>query len=172
MWYVQWSSGCRTKDSGKESMKTSKDPRHLARYIALQILFEWSTRTDLTTSEELLDQTLQTISENLIEEVPQAKPNLDMARELVLGVTAHKDELDQIIGICAPEWPVDQIAKVDANILRLAIYELLHRNDTPLKVAIDEAVELAKEFGSDASSKFVNGVLGTVVKEHLPSTPD
>jgi N utilization substance protein B len=71
--------------------------------------------------------------------------------------------LDRLIGRYAPEWPVDQIAIVDRNILRMAIYEILHRADTPTKVAINEAVELAKEFGSDSSGRFVNGVLGSLV---------
>jgi N utilization substance protein B len=152
-------------------MKTSKDPRHLARRVALQTLFHWSSRDDLAANDtSLKEQTFQSVLENLTEDLHEAKPNLAMAHELIDGVVDQKAQLDGIIGQCAPEWPVDQIAKVDANILRIAIFELLHRSDTPLKVAIDEAVELAKEFGSDASSKFVNGVLGTVVKEHLPES--
>lgn len=87
----------------------------------------------------------------------------DFARELVEGVNAHQRQLDELIGRYAPEWPVDQIAIVDRNILRMAIYEILLCDDTPVKVAINEAVELAKEFGSDSSGRFVNGVLGSLV---------
>jgi N utilization substance protein B len=78
-------------------------------------------------------------------------------------VGAYKDELDALIGRYAPEWPVEQIALIDRNILRLAIFEILLQDDTPVKVAINEAVELAKEFGSDSSGRFVNGVLGSLV---------
>jgi N utilization substance protein B len=85
------------------------------------------------------------------------------ARQLVQGVGENREALDELIGHYAPEWPVDQIAIVDRNILRIAILELLYYDDTPTKVAINEAVELAKEFGSDSSGRFVNGVLGSLV---------
>jgi N utilization substance protein B len=85
------------------------------------------------------------------------------ARELATGVNEHRPKLDSYIERYAPEWPVDQIAIIDRNILRIAIYEILYHEDTPVKVAINEAVELAKRFGSDSSSRFVNGVLGSLV---------
>lgn len=84
------------------------------------------------------------------------------ARELVAGVLAHRQHLDDVIQEVAPEWPVDQMAIVDRNILRVAAYEILYAEGTPPKVAINEAVELAKTFGSDSSSRFVNGALGTL----------
>jgi len=84
--------------------------------------------------------------------------------EIEKGVKKHKKEIDEIIEKCAPEWPIDKIAKVDLVILRIAVYEILYSEKVPEKVAIDEAVELAKEFGNDTSSKFVNGVLGTVLE--------
>ena len=87
----------------------------------------------------------------------------DFARDLVEGVSTHQQRLDGLVGRYAPEWPVDQIAIIDRNILRMAIFEILMRDDTPVKVAINEAVELAKEFGSDSSGRFVNGVLGSLV---------
>lgn len=83
-------------------------------------------------------------------------------RELVSGVIQNKEKIDQNIRRFAPAWPIEQIPVIDRNILRLAIFELLCDNKAPLKVAINEAVELAKRFGSDSSSKFVNGVLGSV----------
>jgi N utilization substance protein B len=88
-------------------------------------------------------------------------------RHLVERVSEHREALDELIGRYAPEWPVDQIAIVDRNVLRIAILELLYYDDTPTKVAINEAVELAKEFGSDSSGRFVNGVLGSLVAKEL-----
>ena len=87
------------------------------------------------------------------------------ARALVEGVLQHRDELDKVIAHSAPNWPVDQMSKIDKGILRLAIYEILFDNRVPLKAAINEAVELGKRFGSDSSSRFINGVLGTVAAD-------
>jgi N utilization substance protein B len=89
------------------------------------------------------------------------------ARELVQGVREYQERLDELIGRYAPDWPVDQIAIIDRNVLRISIYEILMSDDTPTKVAINEAVELAKKFGSDSSSRFVNGVLGSLVADEL-----
>jgi N utilization substance protein B len=91
-----------------------------------------------------------------------ADPILVYAHELVYGVLAHLDQIDETIQGVAHEWPLAQMARIDKNILRLAIYEILFNNAVPAKVAINEAVELAKLFGSDTSSRFVNGVLGTI----------
>jgi len=85
------------------------------------------------------------------------------ARDLVEGVVRHKTEIDATIQKFAPAWPVDQLAVLDRNILRLAIFEVLHDNNVPVKVAINEAVELAKAFGADSSARFINGVLGSIV---------
>jgi N utilization substance protein B len=87
---------------------------------------------------------------------------VDFAKELVQGVLAHLSAIDGEIEKAAQEWPLQQMAKIDKNILRLAIYEILFNNTVPAKAAINEAVELAKTFGSDTSSRFVNGVLGTI----------
>ncbi|MEJ2208904.1 MAG: transcription antitermination factor NusB [Anaerolineae bacterium] len=127
--------------------------RHRARIAALQALFE----IDCTAHHALV------VVERRLDEAELPQPGVEFVRDLVDGVQAHAEELDQLIGRYAPEWPVDQIAIVDRNILRMAIYEILHRADTPTKVAINEAVELAKEFGSDSSGRFVNGVLGSLV---------
>ena len=87
------------------------------------------------------------------------------ALSLVLGVHSYKSYLDFVVGELAPEWPIDQIAAVDRNVLRIAIYELLFELQTPPKVAINEAVELAKLFGGESSPRFVNGVLGSLVSK-------
>ncbi|MFN2291384.1 MAG: transcription antitermination factor NusB, partial [Anaerolineae bacterium] len=89
--------------------------------------------------------------------------------ELTTRAWLPREDLDRLIGEYAPEWPVDQIAIIDRNILRIAIYEILVGDDTPTKVAINEAVELAKEYGSDSSGRFVNGVLGSLVAKESPA---
>lgn len=127
--------------------------RHQARISALQALFE----VDCTGHVPAL------VIERRLQDVALPDAGASFARDLVEGVSKHRQELDSLVGRYAPEWPVDQIAIIDRNILRLAIYEILMRNDTPVKVAINEAVELAKEFGSDSSGRFVNGVLGSLV---------
>jgi N utilization substance protein B len=85
-------------------------------------------------------------------------------KEMVIGVGSSTHHLDELIASCAPQWPVDQLAVLDRNILRMALWELATSNETPLKVAINEAVELAKRFGSDNSARFINGVLGTLAQ--------
>ncbi|MCA9335083.1 transcription antitermination factor NusB, partial [Candidatus Saccharibacteria bacterium] len=97
----------------------------------------------------------------------------DFVSELVHGVLEKQDDLDNQIRPLAPEWPLEQIARIDRNILRLGLYELLYRGDhVPPKVAINEAVELAKAFGSDNSSKFINGVLGTAFRTLVEAVTD
>ena len=93
----------------------------------------------------------------------------ELTKFIVDGVRSHINEIDKIIEECAPDWPIDKIAKIDLVILRIAIFEALFGKKTPIKVVIDEAVEIAKEFGNDTSHKFVNGVMGTVVEKYLPS---
>jgi N utilization substance protein B len=95
----------------------------------------------------------------------------EFARRLTQGVMEHQAELDGIIAGAAPSWPMDQMAKVDKNVLRLALQELLFETDVPLKAAINEAVELGKRFGSDSSSRFINGVLGAVAARLPPRPP-
>ena len=133
--------------------------RHEARVVALQVLYE----IDCTghSAALVIDQRL--LEANLPESGEQ------FARELALGVEGNQDELDSLIARYAPEWPVNQIAIIDRNVLRLAAFEILIGKDTPIKVAINEAVELAKQFGSDSSGRFVNGVLGTLVAKEAAS---
>ena len=126
--------------------------RHLARTIAFQALCEISaTGHD---PGRALDFRLA--------ESPLSEENADFARDLVDGVVGNQSKIDDHIRRFAPTWPIDQLPVVDRSILRLAIYEVLLDNAVPIKVAINEAVELAKTFGSESSSRFVNGVLGAV----------
>jgi transcription antitermination protein NusB len=127
--------------------------RRKARSTALQVLYE------IDSSEHRPDQVLNA----RLEDEPIGDDNAEeFLRNVVFGVLKHRDRLDLLIHDHAPEWPVDQMAIVDRNILRMAIFELAVRRDTPLKVAINEAVELAKLFGSDSAPRFINGVLGTL----------
>ena len=126
--------------------------RHRARALALQALYEVDSAGHR--AEEVLNRLLT--EERLPEE------NAKFARDLVTGVIKNKKKIDENIQSFAPAWPIEQIPVIDRNILRLAIFEILINNEVPVKVAINEAVELAKTFGADSSSKFVNGVLGSV----------
>jgi N utilization substance protein B len=129
--------------------------RHRARILALQALFE----VDIAhhDPDAVLQQRLAYRS------LPEA--GRDFVRTLVQGVLEHREELDALIQDNAPEWPLDQVAIIDRNILRMAVFEFAIEGNTPVKVAINEAVELAKLFGSDSSGRFVNGVLGTIVSQ-------
>ena len=129
--------------------------RRRARIIALQVLFE------VDTAHHDAEASLQ----GRLEESPLLPVGLDFCRGLLRGVLEHQDVLDAIIQRIAPEWPIKQMAPIDRNILRLAAYEIIYDGTTPPKVAINEAVELAKIFGSDSSSRFVNGVLGTLLAQ-------
>lgn len=120
-------------------MKTPFDPRHQKRRQVVQVLFAWGFK--------------------------DGKIENEMASKVILKL----NKIDNIIGKCAPEWPIDQINRVDLAVLRLAIYEMSIAKIEPPKVVIDEAVELAKEFGSESSPSFVNGVLGAVLKSYEKS---
>jgi len=134
--------------------------RHLARSIAMQTLYEW----DFWGRE---DEKLPAIIEKNIKEFGPGIEGEDFIKRLVEGVAANLEKIDKIIAQAAPEWPLDQITLTDRNILRLGLYELLfgNRQEVPPKVAINEAIELAKGFSGESSGKFVNGVLGTVYRE-------
>jgi N utilization substance protein B len=136
--------------------------RHLCRSLAMQILFELDFHEGVKTSD-YIDDTIKRIA---LEFGPGIE-DLAFTEEIVHGVQTHQDKIDLIIGKAAPDWPLDQIAAVDRNVLRLGLYELIFgdRSDVPAKVAINEAIELAKTFGGESSGRFVNGVLGTVYKE-------
>ncbi len=134
--------------------------RHLSRSIALQSLYEW----DFYGCDNKLLESI--ISHNLENFGPGLESDT-FIRELIKGVLKFKSKIDVIIEKAAPEWPLEQITIIDRNVLRIGIYELLfgNRAEVPPKVAINEAIELAKTFGGDASGKFINGVLGTIYRE-------
>lgn len=141
--------------------------RHLGRIVALQTLYEYEFRvecgdktTDLT---EILERNIARYQETI--------DDTDFIRDIVQGVSKLQAELDDTIQPIAPEWPVAQIARVDRTILRQALYELKYSKEVPPKVVINEAVELAKSFGGENSSKFVNGVLGTAYRQQTGEKP-
>jgi N utilization substance protein B len=133
--------------------------RHLARSIVLQSLYEW----DFSGREKDL---VKIVQRNMDEFGPGINEP-EFVWKIVKGVIEHLPEIDQIISKSAIEWPFDQIALIDRNVLRIGVYELLYtdHNEVPYKVAINEAIELAKNYGGINSGKFINGVLGTVYKQ-------
>lgn len=135
--------------------------RHLGRIVALQTLYEYEFRHE--SGDEAVDAS-EILTRNL-ERYETAIDDTKFVETLVNGVLAEQKAIDEKIQPIAPDWPIEQIARVDRNILRIGVFELLHQAEVvPPKVAINEAVELAKAFGSDNSSKFVNGVLGTAYR--------
>lgn len=139
-------------------MAAEKKPgwRRQARILAFKVLFE----------HDLTGHNPAKALEYRLTEEPLPADAAEFARNLVYGTLAHRAELDEIIKRFAPAWPLEQMNLVDKNILRLALYEVLFENQVPVKAAINEAVELAKLFGTDASPKFINGVLGAVVRTY------
>jgi len=134
--------------------------RHLSRSIAMQSLYEWDFKgMDMKKLNEIVKQN--------IEEFGPGIEETDFVKQIVNGVIENLPKLNKIIEKSAPEWPIDQITVVDRNVLRIGLYELLlgNRKEVPPKVAINEAIELAKTFGGESSGKFINGVLGTVYRE-------
>ena len=141
----------------KSPARKDMDPRRTARTVALQSLFA----TDITGARESSARRAAPDYEWMDEEFD--RPIMELAGRLHQGVCEHCPGLDRLIGRYAPAWPVPQLPIVDRNILRIAIFELLHSPATPRKTAVDEAVEMAKAFGSDSSARFVNGVLGSIM---------
>jgi len=134
--------------------------RHFARSLALQSLYEWDFREGKRTE-------LKKIANRNIQELGASSEDKQFIHKLIEGVLKYKPKIDKIIEKAAPEWPLEQITVVDRNVLRVGLYELLFgdRKQVPPKVAINEAIELAKSYGGESSGKFINGVLGTVYKE-------
>ncbi|MBM3152373.1 MAG: transcription antitermination factor NusB [Chloroflexi bacterium] len=128
--------------------------RTRARSIALQALYE---------IDMVEHPAVQVLAERL-DESPMEPELAEFARQILFGVFPLRSRLDAVIARFAPEWPLDQIAAVDRNILRVALWEFAVAGCTPVKVAINEAVELAKAFGSDSAPRFVNGVLGSLAE--------
>jgi N utilization substance protein B len=137
--------------------------RRHARIVALQTLYE----------SDLAGHVAMEVLQRHVEERHLDEAVTTFAGELVAGVVAHQEEIDARIQEAAPEWPLTQMARIDKNVLRLAIYEILYNNAVPARAAINEAVELAKRFGGDTSSRFVNGALGAIVGHsvELPPSP-
>ncbi|MBL7142076.1 MAG: transcription antitermination factor NusB [Candidatus Pacebacteria bacterium] len=133
--------------------------RHLSRSIAMQSLYEWDFSGRKNDLEKIVEKNIKEFGPGL--------EDLSLVWQIITGVVKHLSKLDKIIEQAAPEWPISQITVVDRNILRMGLFELLYSNkeEVPPKVAINEAIELAKSFGGESSGRFINGVLGTVYKE-------
>jgi N utilization substance protein B len=134
--------------------------RHIARSIVLQSLYEWDFRNEKNLN-------IEKVLEKDINEFGQGINEQEFMKKLAKGVLEHREAIDKIIEKSAPEWPLAQITIVDRNVLRIGIYELLFgdKKEVPPKVAINEAIELAKSYGGESSGRFINGVLGTIYRE-------
>ena len=144
--------GLRTPDSGPVEEEWPADPRRRARWLAVMALYEWDTSGH---------DPLAALAHRL-EDRPDRRAVADQARTLVAGVQEHSAAIGDVLTRAAPVWSVEQMAAVDRNILRVAIFEVLFATRTPVRAAVNEAVELAKTFGGEGSPRFVNGVLGAV----------
>jgi len=131
--------------------------RRRARRITLEILYE----------VDIAEHLAEDVTERRLQEQPMENAGVAFTKKLVYGVIQHKDDMDELIAEYAPEWPLDQMAVIDRNILRIAIFEFLVDTGTPVKVAINEAVELAKLYGADSAPRFINGVLGSLADHTL-----
>lgn len=146
-------------------MKRTTDPRHLARILALQELF---SKYFLTNSE-----IIETIPVEELVEIDEIEDyNKELREKILFGVIENKEAIDNMITRYAPQWPIPQMKLVDLQILRVAIFEAFIGEITPPKVAIDEAIEIAKDFGGESSAKFVNGVLGAIYEETKKDGPE
>jgi len=134
--------------------------RHLLRSIAMQSLYEWDFRGK---DEKKIDEIIR----HNVKEFGPGVEDEAFVFYLAQGVLKNREKIDQLIEKCAPEWPLEQVTVTDRNVLRLGIFELVFGNyeEVPPKVAINEAIELAKTYGGDSSGRFVNGVLGTIYRE-------
>lgn len=133
--------------------------RHLSRSIAMQSLYEWDFGSKKKDLEKIVERNIKEFGPGL--------EDVSLVWQIITGVVKYLSSINEIIEKAAPEWPIEQITITDRNILRIGLYELLYadKKEVPPKVAINEAIELAKSFGGESSGKFVNGVLGTVYKE-------
>lgn len=134
--------------------------RHLQRSVAMQVLFEWDF-------QGRKDENMEEIITHNVAEFAPGMEDCEFTKNLITGTLKNRASIDALIEKCAPEWPLDQVTIVDRNILRLGIFELIYGKyeEVPPKVAINEAIELAKAFGGESSARFVNGVLGTIYRE-------
>jgi len=136
--------------------------RHLIRTVILQSLYEWDFYGGKMDIIQVLERNLQEFAPGIDEP--------EFAWKILKGIASHRKQIDAVIVKAAPEWPLDKIAIIDRNILRIGLYELLYadREEVPPKVAINESIEMAKNYGGPNSSRFVNGVLGAVYRELTP----
>ena len=132
--------------------------RHLARTVAMQILFEWDFNRRSQKLSEVMERNIAEFGAGLGEDA-------GFIEQLVRGVTKNLDKIDKIISQYAPEWPIEKITIIDRNVLRLGIYELKIAAEIPPKVAINEAIDIAKTYGGESSGRFVNGVLGAIFRD-------
>jgi N utilization substance protein B len=139
-------------------MKKATDPRHLARVLALQTMF---SKDFISLPEEKLEYTPEELS--AIDSI--SGYDKELYGRIIHGVEENREKIDELITKYAPQWPIEQIKKVDLVILRMALFEGFLSDSTPPKVAIDEAIELAKMFGGNTSDKFINGVLGAIYEK-------
>ena len=142
--------------------------RHLGRIIALQTLYEEEFRLD----SDDKDFDLTAVLQRNVSRYKDMVDDVAFIEKLVAGVSKNAADLDKTLQPVAPEWPIDQIARMDRMVLRIGLYELQNEKDVPPKVVINEAVELAKAFGGDNSSKFINGVLGTLLRQQTGETAE
>lgn len=133
--------------------------RHLARALAMQSLYEWDFHGGEKDAPAIIQRNLDEFAPELDEK--------EFATNIVTDVLSHRAEIDATISKFAPDWPLEKITTVDRNILRIGTYELIYNKEIPSKVAINEAIELAKTFGGESSGKFVNGVLGAIFRNQL-----
>jgi len=131
--------------------------RHLSRTLCMQSLYEWEFRPDANL-EEIIERNIAEFKKDVDE---------DYVHKVVHGTLEHVDAINDLIVEAAPEWPLDQVARVDKNVLRVALYEMLYdkEEDVPPRVSINEAIEIGKTFGSESSPKFINGVLGSIYRK-------
>lgn len=141
--------------------------RHLSRSLVLQTLFECDSKGTLSQ-----DAASQVLKRN-IDDFPHGDADVSFAEALLRSVLSKREETDAVMVQAAPEWPLDKIAAIDRNVLRIGLFELLfgNRDEVPPKVALNEAIELAKSFGGDSSGRFVNGVLGSVYRDIMGVDP-
>ena len=133
--------------------------RHLIRTVILQSLYEWDFYDKKHNLVSILERNLQEFAPGIDEP--------EFAWRILKGIADHLNDIDNVIIKAAPEWPLDKIAVIDRNILRIGLYELLYADpeEVPPKVAINEAIEIAKNYGGPNAARFINGVLGTVYKQ-------
>ncbi len=134
----------------------------MSRKVARELSFKTIFSYDFQNEEEHLEDLIENLKEETKEITPEDN---EYIHSVVEGVVSHKEELDGLIQKYLKGWTMDRISKTDLAILRLAIYEIMYREDIPYKVSVNEAVELAKTFSDDTSSSFINGVLAGVIQE-------